>query len=110
MRRATADRERGRINSNLEEEEDKACSADAALGLWADLDGSRAALVGAPEQAPLARLHDELPKLQLLDGRSCLICLHSWHLKKKKRNLTSFGQPTSCIMLWSSVSIDSFQK
>ena len=54
--------------------------AGAALGLRADLDGSRAALVSAPEEPPLARLHYELPQLQIFDGGSCLICLDSWHL------------------------------
>ena len=46
----------------------------------ANLDGSRAALVSAPEKSPLACLHYELPQLQVLNRRPCLVTFDSWHL------------------------------
>ena len=51
-------------------------SAETALGPRADLDGSRAALVSAPEETPLASLDYELTQLQILYGGTRLICLH----------------------------------
>lgn len=52
-----------------------------ALGPRADLDGGRAALVGAPEKTPLASLDYELTQLQILYGWPCLICLLSCSLQ-----------------------------
>ena len=55
--------------------------AETALGPRADLDGSRAVLVSAPEETPLASLDYELTQLQILYGGTRLICLYSWGLQ-----------------------------